>query len=90
MGHVHLKRQIQDKSTINVELSITSSKVSLKRLVMGHKKDATITLLFRSFLFMLNGTATGMVAFVIVNKSKILSVKLREKTIKGRALVEPV
>lgn len=39
---------------------------------------------------MLNGTATGMVAFVIVNKSKILSVKLREKTIKERALVEPV
>lgn len=49
-----------------------------------------ITLLFRSFLFLLNGTATGVVAFVIVNKSKILCVKLREKTIKGRALVEPV
>lgn len=40
--------------------------------------------------FMQNGTATGMVAFVIVNKSKILSVKLREKTIKGRALAERV
>lgn len=60
----------------------------VKRL--GSKKDATITLLFRSFLFVLNGNATGVVAFVIVNKSKILSVKLREKTIKGRALVEPV
>lgn len=42
------------------------------------------------FFFLLNGTATGMVAFVIVNKSKILCVKLWEKTIKGRALVEPV
>lgn len=31
-----------------------------------------------------------MVAFVKVNKSKILCVKLRGKTIKGRALVEPV
>lgn len=39
---------------------------------------------------MQNGTATGVVAFVIVNKSKILSVKLREKTIKGRALAERV
>lgn len=36
-----------------------------------------------------NWTATGVVAFVIVNKSKILSAKLREKTINGRALVEP-
>lgn len=35
---------------------------------------------------LLNGTATGVVAFVIVNKSKILCVKLREKTIKGAEL----
>lgn len=43
--------------------------------------------LFRSFPLLLNGTATGLGVFVIVNKSEILSVKLWEKIVKGRALV---
>lgn len=41
-------------------------------------------------IVVLNGTATAMVALEKVNKSEILSVKLRGKAINGRALVEPV
>lgn len=47
-----------------------------------------ITPVFRSFLLLLSGTATGLVVFVIVNKSEILCVKRWEETVKGRALVE--
>lgn len=36
------------------------------------------------FFKLANGTATGVVAIVTVNKSEILSAKLREETIKGR------
>lgn len=39
-------------------------------------------------MMVLNGT--GVVALEKLNKSEILSVKLREKAINGRALVEPV
>lgn len=39
----------------------------------------------KSFTFSPSGSATGEVAFLIVNKSEILCVKLREKAIKGWA-----
>lgn len=86
-------RQIQIKNTINAGpvIHVTfPSPIYSQNIVAFAFDQLPITLSFRCVSFLLNGTATGMVAFIIANKSRILCVKLQEERIRGRALVEPV